>query len=39
MKCPNCNEVRSWCEEINVELGEVIGYHCTECGHETELED
>ncbi len=37
MECPKCNRIHSYCEEVDLELGEVTGYHCTSCGYETEL--
>ncbi len=36
MKCPKCNSVIDFCEEVNVPLGEVVGYHCNACGYDNE---
>ncbi|WP_010168387.1 hypothetical protein [Candidatus Epulonipiscium viviparus] len=36
MKCPKCNSITGFCEEVDLRLGEVIGYHCTVCGYNTE---
>ncbi len=36
MKCPNCQSVENLCEEVNLEYGEVSGYHCTACGFDSD---
>ncbi len=37
MKCPDCSSTNGLCEEINLELGEVTGYHCSLCGFDSEV--
>ncbi len=39
MKCPKCNSIINFCEEVNVSLGEVIGYHCNACGYDHDMEN
>ncbi len=36
MRCPICKSIEHLCEEVNLEYGEVIGYHCTACGFDSE---
>lgn len=36
-KCPDCNSIAGFCEEVDLGNGEVMGYHCTQCGYEKEL--
>ncbi len=38
MNCPNCGKIDTFCEDINISQGEVIGYHCTCCGYESYIE-
>ncbi len=36
MRCPNCKSIENLCEEVNLERGEVSGYHCIACGFDSD---
>lgn len=37
--CPTCGSLEGFCEEVDLTRGEVLGYHCIQCGYDEELEE
>lgn len=33
-ECPNCHQIQCFCQQVDLEKGEVIGYLCNQCGYE-----
>lgn len=37
--CPSCGSFEGFCEDVDLEIGEVKGYHCTQCGYDSEEDE